>query len=107
VYDKAERLTEVKDGANKTLKTFAFATANSPSTNYRTGRLQTAVRHNRLTNGDFRVTETYEYGNDTNVSKRTTAVENVNEATNAVTPIQTFTQTFAFDGSGNLMSIGY
>lgn len=105
-YDKAERLTNVKDSAGKSLKTFVFATANATD-NYRNGRLQSAVRDNRVTGTDIRVTEDYEYGSDANVSKRTTKVENVNEPANSSTTIQTFSQTFAYDVSGNLTSIHY
>jgi len=107
-YDKAERLTRVDDGDGKQLKKFDFGTANVPSDNYVNGRLQTAVRDNRLdSSGHIRVTETFAYGNDGNAKERRTYVASVNDATNTESAIQEFTQAFVYDTSGNLTSIGY
>jgi hypothetical protein len=107
-YDAAERLTAVDNGSNQRLKEFNFATANVPSDNFVKGRLQTARRHNRLDSGkDIRVTETFLYGNDTNVKTRKTTVEDYNESTSTGTTIQEFSQDFLYDLTGDLTSIGY
>jgi YD repeat-containing protein len=107
-YDKAERLTQVDDGNGNRLKKFDFGTANVPSDNYVTGRLQTAIRDNRLdSSGHIRVTETYAYGSDANAKERKTAVASVNDSTGTESAIQEFTQQFVYDTSGNLTSIGY
>jgi hypothetical protein len=107
-YDAAERLTDVTDGIGRAVKHFAFATANGTTPiDYRNGKLQTAVRHNRVNGTDIRVSETYAYGATGQPTKRTTLVENYNEGAQSATTIQTFAQEFGYDQSANRNSITY
>lgn len=50
MFDRAERLTQAQeaDGAQRLLKSFGYATANS-GTNLKKGRLETATRYNHVT----------------------------------------------------------
>ncbi len=106
-YDKAERLTLVREaqsgGAN--LLAYNYATDNS-GTNKRKGRAELARRFNRLTvpwdpnqTQTVTVAETYEYrGPGGRVSKRVTNI----------TPLgNDFDQSWSYDDLGNVTSIGY
>jgi hypothetical protein len=77
-YDAAERPTTISNGAGVPIKELTFASDND-GTDWRKGKLVTAVRHNDLPSaGKIDVTESYEYRNDSGqLSKRTTTVEKV------------------------------
>ncbi|HSY50862.1 MAG TPA: hypothetical protein VLC46_18810 [Thermoanaerobaculia bacterium] len=105
-YDASERLTVVSDlnGARE-LKHFVFASQNDTSvspTSYENGKLLQAVRTNHLPLGDVAVTETYKYQTPAGrLSSRQTDV------TSGSTPLQSYSQAFAYDDIGEITSPGY
>jgi RHS repeat-associated protein len=113
-YDAAERLTSVKEtgGGQRTLKSFSFATANSPanctsgSCDALNGKLSQAVRnhYDDVVTGGVSVTESYQYaGLGGRVSSRDTVVTSTSAFLGA-----SFTTTQHYDGSlGVLDTIGY
>ncbi|HET9225497.1 MAG TPA: RHS repeat-associated core domain-containing protein [Thermoanaerobaculia bacterium] len=109
-YDKAERLTNVREtgGAQRTLKTFTYATANftdAAGTDWRKGKLTSSSRFNYVGapfNATAEVRDTYAYrGTEGRASEQTRQmfVNGVDE--------EKFTTTYAWEGLGMISSIGY
>jgi YD repeat-containing protein len=110
VYDGAERLTTVSEHFSTTrverlLKEFSFADANGVAapTDYKAGKLTSAVRHNYTkTRGDVKVTEAFTYtGPGGRLAQRATTI---NVSGNDV---QTFTTPVTWDDLGKPKNIGY
>ncbi len=104
-YDAAERVTEIDETGSRPLKTFSYATANVGS-DAANGKLRTASRYNypALSGTTYTslVGQTYTYGGaGGRVSQRDLA-HTFNGAAS-----ESFHQTFAYDGLGNLASLGY
>jgi YD repeat-containing protein len=103
-YDPAERLRVIAE-PNHTLKTFDFGTENgSNPTDYRNGKLLSAVRFNKMPDvaGDVTVTETYNYlDNSGQPSDRYTKIQN------GTTVLQSFKQHFGHDHLGATTAPGY
>jgi YD repeat-containing protein len=123
-YDAAERLRQItaeNPGGfppTKTYKIFTYATANAVSggvTDYANGKLRSAERLNyNAGNGTYSVLETYTYADPAGrMSNKTTAVSRVtfsqgpNGVTSASTPVQQFTQSYAYNAFGDRNSVSY
>jgi RHS repeat-associated protein len=107
-YDKAERLTQVREtgGAQRVLKAFAYATANDVTgTDLRKGKVVSASRFNYVGapfNAKAEVRDTFAYrGAEGRVSEvsRQLIFNDVDE--------EKFTSTYAYDGLGLVSSLGY
>jgi YD repeat-containing protein len=108
VYDTAERLTNVNrltSGAPEPIKSFSFGQDND-GRNYKKGKLEQAVRHNRIDAGDTVVTETFKYNLDDDaggrITERDTAVQ-----IGTASPFQTFTQNFTYSPWGQVAGHTY
>jgi RHS repeat-associated protein len=106
-YDRAGRLYQIREtaGAQRTLKSFTFGTANSGG-DLRLGKVQLARRYNYpVINGTpitAQITETYTYaGRQGQASQRDTQLS-VNGGTN-----ESFTQSFGWDDLGHAQTINY
>ena len=106
-YDRAARLTQVKEtgASGRLLKSFSYAT-NNGTNDWRLGKLQSSTRYNYpvlggTTYGAF-VNQTFVYGGrDGRVSQRTSSLT-FNGTTN-----ETFTTGFTYTPLGDLDSIAY
>ncbi len=109
VFDRAERLTQVREtgGLQRPLKTFAYAAANG-SGDWKNGKLEQQSRFNYVVvnGGPFKVEIRERFvhgGRGGRVSSR--VLENwVNDP---MTPNEAFSQTFSYDVLGNLRNLGY
>jgi len=125
LYDSLERLTTVQQHGSspRPLKSFEFA---DTATDDAKGKLARAVRHNWFTFGpippastpttvNYQIAETYTYGGpDGRVSARTTSeYDCIVSPTDDCKTLRTgtanrsFNQTFAYDGSGRVTTLGY
>ncbi|HET9227979.1 MAG TPA: RHS repeat-associated core domain-containing protein, partial [Thermoanaerobaculia bacterium] len=109
-YDKAERLTQIREtgGAQRVLKSFTWATANlsdASGTDYRKGKVISASRFNYVGtpfNATAEVRDTYAYrGTEGRASEHTRQLF-VNAGAE-----ESFTTGYAYDGLGLVSSIGY
>lgn len=109
-YDKAERLTNVREtgGAMRTLKTYTYATANftdTAGTDYRKGKVTAASRFNYVGapfNATAEVRDTFAYrAQEGRASEQTRQL-----FVNAVAE-EKFSTTYDYDGFGNFASIAY
>jgi YD repeat-containing protein len=92
-YDEAERLQEVFDGSDQSLKKFVYGKESALTGR---GKLLRAVRRNDLTSGEVDVTEDYEYNEAAGqMSKRKTLVERVNGGTRQ--SVQQFEYSLTYD----------
>ncbi len=103
-YDAAERLRLIENGSGDDLKQFVYDRTSSGA-DFSLGKLDYAVRHNRLAPfaSDIAVKETYTYaGPGGRVSKRRTTVGNG-------TPSQdrTFENEYTYDAFGNVLELDY
>lgn len=96
VYDDAERLTEVKETGGATLKSLTYASATGAGD---WQQVKTASRANIVPSyGTTTITETNTYaGVHGRISQRLTTVSTG----------ESFTQSFGFDASGQLSTLGY
>ena len=104
VYDPAERLRLVRNGAGEDLKEFAYDRSSAGS-DRSMGKLDYAIRHNRGTSlaADVTVKETYAYaGLGGRVSSRRTTVSNGTSAQD-----RTFEDHYAYDTFGNVLDLQY
>lgn len=104
-FDKAERLTQIRNTGGDLLKEFKFAN-NNYGINKRKGKLQEAIRHNHVivpwTGGkaNIKVTEKYIYtGRNGQVSERTTSIPS--------SPNYNFVQKFSYTPLGNIKNLEY
>lgn len=107
LYDAAQRLTTVTDGAAREIKKFVFAPSSSGSSDEK-GKLIKATRHNYLTGATIIVTETYKYAElGGRLSQRDTKVQHKNTA-GTTTTINEFSQTVEYEPDfGRPDLIGY
>jgi hypothetical protein len=104
VYDKAERLAQLKRTSdNQLYKELTYATANG-SSDWRNGKLVAAKMHNRYDGStDFSVEDDYVYGErQGRVSQRQTKTRTEPSGT-----IYTFTQGFTWNDLGKLATQSY
>jgi len=108
VYDGAERLRQVNHlttGTAEPIKSFLYGEDNVGS-NYKKGKLEQAVRHNRIDVGDTVVTETYTYNTDSDaggrITRRDTSVQ-----LGTAEPFQSFTQNFTYSPWGQVANHTY
>jgi RHS repeat-associated protein len=107
-YDPAERLLQVRDGSNRLLKDFVYASSNGFN-DFSQGKLRQAARFNYVTLGGtaftVQVTETYTYGgHDGRVSQRDTSVITI-PAANPTSG--TFTQGFSYTALGQVSALDF
>jgi YD repeat-containing protein len=120
VYDKAERLTQVRESGSgftdcasnaghRCLKAFTYATANTTTstgaTDYRKGKLTAASRYNYVGapfNAAVEIKESYEYaGPEGRISRKDSA-----EIFNG-TQLEVFRLSHTWDSLGNLATVSY
>lgn len=104
IYDRAERVTTVKESApsQRLLKEFFYEGTGTTAANRSKGKLTRAIRHNYIDSlsRDVTVTESYTYGGiGGRISSRTTTV---NTGTT-----EAFTQSFAYNDLGLTSQLGY
>ncbi len=104
-YDAAERTVEIDETGGRVLKTFQFAAGNS-GTDYAQGKLRTGTRYNYPVLGGMtytsQIAQTYTYaGAGGRVSQRV-----LNHTFNGAAS-ESFSQTFAWDNLGHVLSLGY
>ncbi len=105
-YDRAERLTQVREtgGLARVLKAFTYGTS-SPVGNLKNAKLETATRYNFVAapfNATVQVTETYTYGGTAGrASQRAT------QMTFNGTPRESFTQGWTWNDLGQPVNTSY